>query len=98
MRHILQLKPELIKLDRCIVAGIDTNRGQRTLGAAMVTFATGIGAALIAEGIETDKELDTVTELGMDAGQGYLLGRPSERPEEWMQWQDRTSSMGDPSP
>jgi EAL domain-containing protein (putative c-di-GMP-specific phosphodiesterase class I) len=53
----------------------------------MVKFAAGIGADLIAEGIETDKELAMVTELGMNAGQGYLLGRPSVRPEEWEQWQ-----------
>jgi EAL domain-containing protein (putative c-di-GMP-specific phosphodiesterase class I) len=48
----------------------------------MASFAVGIGATLIAEGIETDTELTTVTELGMNAGQGYL-GRPSVRPEEW---------------
>jgi PAS domain S-box-containing protein len=97
MRHILQLKPELIKLDRHIVAGIDGDHGQRTLGAAMVKFATGIGAALIAEGIETDTELATVAELGIIAGQGYLLGQPSAHPEEWSHWQARTPSTGDPS-
>ena len=86
--HILQLKPELIKLDRTIIAGIDTDPGQRALGMAMVSFAAGIGATLIAEGIETQTELATVTELGMDAAQGYLLGRPSVRPEEWSQWQN----------
>ncbi|WP_197023227.1 EAL domain-containing protein [Arthrobacter sp. MA-N2] len=86
MRHILQIRPELIKLDRTIIAGIDTDPGQRTLGMAMVSFAKGIGAALIAEGIETDTELTTVTELGMNVGQGYLLGRPSVRSEDWAQW------------
>jgi EAL domain-containing protein (putative c-di-GMP-specific phosphodiesterase class I) len=94
MRHILQLKPELIKLDRTIVGGLDANHGQRALGAAMVSFATGIGAALIAEGIETQTELTTVTELGMNAAQGYLLGRPSVRPEEWSQWQNRFPGGG----
>jgi hypothetical protein len=59
----------------------------RALGAAMVTFATGIGATLTAEGIETDTELATVAGLGVKAGQGYLLGRPSVRPEEWSGWQ-----------
>lgn len=86
MRHILQLRPELIKLDRTIIAGIDTDPGQRTLGMAMVSFAKGIGASLIAEGIETDKELSTVTELGMNVGQGYLLGMPSVRSEDWAHW------------
>ena len=86
MRHILQLKPELIKLDRHIIAGIDTDPGHRALGAAMVGFATEIGSVLVAEGIETEGELAAVTGLGIDAGQGYLLGRPSVRPEDWTQW------------
>jgi EAL domain-containing protein (putative c-di-GMP-specific phosphodiesterase class I) len=93
MRHILQLRPELIKLDRTIIAGIDTDPGQRILGMAMVSFAAGIGAALIAEGIETDTELTTVTQLGMNVGQGYLLGRPSVRPEDWDHWHNW--SLGD---
>jgi PAS domain S-box-containing protein len=86
MRHILQLKPDLIKLDRDIIAGIDTDPGQRALGAAMVGFAKETGADLVAEGIETEAELTAVTKLGMSAGQGYLLGRPSVRPETWTQW------------
>ncbi len=94
MRHILQLRPELVKLDRTIIAGIDTDPGQRALGMAMVSFATRIGAALIAEGIETDTELTTVTELGINAGQGYLLGRPSVRSEDWAQWHSRPPGDG----
>ncbi|GAB2722444.1 hypothetical protein GCM10027038_21230 [Arthrobacter bambusae] len=86
MRHILQLKPDLIKLDREIIAGIDTDPGQRALGAAMVGFSSEIGAALVAEGIETEAELAAVTKLGMTAAQGYLLGRPSLRPEDWAGW------------
>jgi PAS domain S-box-containing protein len=87
MRHILQLKPELIKLDRTIIAGIDTDPSHRALGMAMVSFAAGIGATLVAEGIETQTELVTVTGLGMKVGQGYLLGRPSVRREDWSHWQ-----------
>jgi len=41
---------------------------------------------LIAEGIETEAELQAVQRLGFHAGQGYLLGRPSTRPEDWIQW------------
>ncbi|MDQ0211070.1 EAL domain-containing protein [Arthrobacter bambusae] len=86
MRHILQLKPDLIKLDRDIIAGIDTDPAQRALGAAMVGFSSEIGAALVAEGIETEAELAAVTELGMTAAQGYLIGRPSLSPEDWASW------------
>lgn len=86
MRHILQLKPDVIKLDRNIIAGIDSDPGQRALGAAMVGFAGQIGAVLVAEGIETLPELDAAADLGMSAGQGYLLGRPTVKPEDWTSW------------
>lgn len=86
MRHILQLRPDLIKLDRNIIAGIDKDQAQRALGAAMVGFAGQIHAVLVAEGIETEEELAAVRELGMDAGQGYLLGRPTTASEDWTHW------------
>jgi EAL domain-containing protein (putative c-di-GMP-specific phosphodiesterase class I) len=44
----------------------------------------------VAEGIETAAELDAVTTLGMTAGQGYFLGRPSLEPADWALWQDTT--------
>lgn len=87
MRHILQLRPDIIKLDRSLIAGIHDNTGQRALGAAMVKFAKQTGATIVAEGIETHTELDAVTTLGMTAGQGYLLGRPSIQPKDWTLWQ-----------
>lgn len=92
MRHILRLSPELIKLDRTIVAGIDNNPNQRALCAAMVSFSSQIGASLVAEGIETNSELATVMELGANTGQGYLLGRPSVLPADWSQWRRRNRS------
>jgi PAS domain S-box-containing protein len=104
MRHILLLKPDSIKLDRDIVAGIDSDPGQRALGAAMAGFAKEIGARLVAEGIETEAELAAVTKLGMTAGQGYLLGRPSVKPEDWAQWGEalphgeRTKTSMNPGP
>jgi EAL domain-containing protein (putative c-di-GMP-specific phosphodiesterase class I) len=98
MRHVLQLRPDLIKLDRNIIAGIDTDPGQRALGAAMVGFATEIDAGLVAEGIETEAELTSVTTLGMTAGQGYLLGRPSVRPEDWALWCEGNQAATGPIP
>lgn len=92
MRHILRLSPELVKLDRTIVAGIDNDDNLKALCAAMVSFASQIGASLVAEGIETNSELTTVTELGVNAGQGYLLGRPSVLPADWDHWRQRNRS------
>ncbi|CAN7341916.1 EAL domain-containing protein [Arthrobacter sp. LjRoot14] len=86
MRHIVHLRPDIIKLDRSLIAGINDDIGQHALGAAMVAFARQIGATLIAEGIETAAELAAVDGLGMTAGQGYYLGRPTIQPEEWAKW------------
>jgi EAL domain-containing protein (putative c-di-GMP-specific phosphodiesterase class I) len=62
----------------------------------MVEFAKEISATLVAEGIETSAELSAVTGLGMTAGQGYLLGRPSIQSREWATWvhEDRYGSPG----
>jgi len=86
MRHILQLRPDIIKLDRSLIAGIDSDQGQRALGAAMVEFAKQIRARIVAEGIETQAELTAVTQLGMTSGQGYFLGRPTIHPTDWADW------------
>ena len=101
MRHIVELKPDVIKLDRKVITGINANTGLRALGAAMVRFARDIGASLVAEGIETEAELDALRTLGMDAGQGYLLGRPTVATEEWKLWSsgshvDHHPSTGSP--
>jgi PAS domain S-box-containing protein len=88
-RHILRLKPDIIKLDREILAGIDTDPARRALGAAVAMFASDIGATVIAEGIETQAELAAVTALGMPAVQGYLLGGATLNPAEWARWQPR---------
>lgn len=76
-RHILQLKPDIIKLDRSLINGIDTECSQFALATAIVAFATTTQAILVAEGIETESELDAIRRLGIQLGQGYLLGRPA---------------------
>ena len=90
MRHILQLRPDIIKLDRTLITGINTNPGQRALGSAMVKFAQEISATIIAEGIEHDAELITARELGIHAGQGYLLGRPTTCHTDWATWRPQS--------
>ena len=50
------------------------------LVAAFVGFASEIGATLVAEGIETEGELNTLRELGVTCGQGHYLAKPGELP------------------
>lgn len=75
--HIIELAPSFIKLDRSLIAGIDTDPVRRALASALVTFSHQSGAQVVAEGIETAGELATVAALDVDFGQGFYLGRPA---------------------
>lgn len=86
LRHIKQLAPDIIKLDRNFLAGVDTDPLSHAFAEAMAGFAGQLGASVTAEGIETSGELAAVKEIGMAAGQGYVLGRPTTRPEDWNSW------------
>ena len=78
MRHILQLRPDIIKLDISLTRDIDTDAARRALAGSIAQFGSQTGAVVVAEGIETAAELDTLVGLGIGFGQGYLLGRPAE--------------------
>jgi EAL domain-containing protein (putative c-di-GMP-specific phosphodiesterase class I) len=78
----VNLAPEIIKLDRALVARIDEDVTRQALVRAGVGFAAALGAALVAEGIETEEELRTLLALGITLGQGFHLGRP-EPAEYW---------------
>jgi PAS domain S-box-containing protein len=76
-RHILELAPAFVKLDIGLVRGIDADSARQALVAGMEYFAVKRKLGLIAEGIETKAELQTLRVLGVRFGQGYLLGRPA---------------------
>ncbi|MET4096310.1 EAL domain-containing protein [Arthrobacter sp. UYCu712] len=99
LRHVKQLQPDIIKLDRNLIAGVDTDPLRHAFAEAMAGLAGQIGASATAEGIETSAELAAVTGLGMTTGQGYFLGRPSTRPEDWNSWvipADKVEALTDP--
>ena len=77
-RHILELSPAMVKLDIALVRGLDGDQGRQALLAGMVLFATKRRIQLIAEGIETEAELEVLRSLEIPYGQGYLLGRPQD--------------------
>jgi EAL domain-containing protein (putative c-di-GMP-specific phosphodiesterase class I)/AmiR/NasT family two-component response regulator len=80
LRHILRLSPDIIKLDRDLIFGVDADPARRALASALVHFASDIGAMVIAEGIETTAELEVLRDLGVEFGQGYLMARPGPLP------------------
>jgi len=76
LQHILQLRPDMIKLDIALVRAIDTDTARRALVSALMFFAEETGCLMVAEGIETQAELDILRRLGVHCGQGYLFSRP----------------------
>lgn len=76
LRHILRIRPQIIKLDIDLTRRIDSDPARRVLATSLVAFGREVGAIVTAEGIETAEELDTLRRLGVQAGQGYHLARP----------------------
>ena len=74
--HIVELRPDFVKLDASIVRAVNVNLERQALVVAMRYFARSAGCRLIAEGIETEAEARTLTSLGVEFGQGFWLGRP----------------------
>lgn len=83
LRHVFQLRPELVKLDREWIAGLDQDPARQSLVNGLLDFTGKLGAVLLGEGIETEGERRTLLDLGVRFGQGYLLGRPAAA-EDWL--------------
>jgi EAL domain-containing protein (putative c-di-GMP-specific phosphodiesterase class I) len=78
--HILRLGPDIVKLGRDLVMGVDHDPVRRSMVAAFVHFGAETGTPVIAEGIETVHELDTLRGLGVRHAQGYHLAVPADLP------------------
>src|SRR6478736_4124198 len=76
MRHILNLKPDVIKLDISLTRHIDTDANRRALAKGLIAFAHEIGSTITAEGVETMAELSALRAIGVDKVQGYFLSTP----------------------
>jgi EAL domain-containing protein (putative c-di-GMP-specific phosphodiesterase class I) len=83
MSHILNIRPDFIKLDISLTRSINTDRWRRALARALIEFGQDTDCKIIAEGVETEGEMSILRELGVHAAQGWLLGRPVPIEELW---------------
>jgi diguanylate cyclase (GGDEF)-like protein len=90
LRHVIELSPDFLKIDRSLVSNVDKDRNRRALVHSLVAFATEVGCTVIAEGVETIAELETLRDAQVHLVQGFLFGTPS-RP-----WPD--IALGAPAP
>lgn len=70
---MIDVEPDFLKIDRYLIRGCDTHAYRRSVLESIHHLATRTGARLIAEGVETVEELETLQEIGIDLIQGYLL-------------------------
>ncbi|HTW07351.1 MAG TPA: EAL domain-containing protein [Acidimicrobiales bacterium] len=77
LQRLVDVRPEIVKLDRALTSQIDTDPPRRALVTAMRQFADDMGITVVAEGIERQEQLLVLRDIGIDCGQGYLLGRPA---------------------
>lgn len=75
-----EVRPEYVKVDKHFIQGVSQDPVKHQFLRSLCDIAAKTGALIIAEGIELESDLAVVLDLGMDFGQGYLLGRPAAEP------------------
>lgn len=81
LRLLAELEPTYIKMDISLTRGIGDSVRKQALASYLLDLADKSDAELIAEGVESQRDLETVVELGVDYAQGFLIGRPGEHGE-----------------
>lgn len=76
-QHVLNLEPDLVKLDLALVQGVGACSRRQALVEAMLMFARRTDAVLVAEGVERAEDLQALSRLGVELAQGYFLARPA---------------------
>jgi EAL domain-containing protein (putative c-di-GMP-specific phosphodiesterase class I) len=77
---LVNAPPDLVKLDLSVVRGIEASPSRQDFVRAIVAVARPAGALVLAEGIESQAEANTLVELGCDLLQGFHFGRPAPHP------------------
>jgi len=92
LHHVVELRPDFIKVDRSLVDGVADDHARRVAVSAFVLLSLDLGATVVAEGVERPRDLSTLCDLGVQAAQGYLLGRPSTRRDDLTRWSETPPS------
>ena len=80
LRQIAELAPDIVKVDRSLVSDVDLDPVKAALLELLADFTARLGGKLLAEGVERFEELDFAARLGVSLAQGFVLGRPTLRP------------------
>ncbi|MFV0317226.1 MAG: EAL domain-containing protein [Microthrixaceae bacterium] len=78
--HVLELRPDVLKIDRSLTSGADSDPARRSLISVVIELARRFDSKVVAEGVETSAEFGALAALGVDLVQGYLIARPGPLP------------------
>ncbi len=77
LHHLVEIRPDIVKIDTTVIHGIADDELRQAVAYAYASLSKRAGAISLAEGIETEAEYSMLSSMEVDAGQGYLLGRPA---------------------
>jgi len=77
LESLILLQPDVIKIDKRLVHHISHDKSQREMLRRLLAVVASLNTKIIAEGIETREDLETLKELGVPFGQGFLWGQPA---------------------
>jgi EAL domain-containing protein (putative c-di-GMP-specific phosphodiesterase class I) len=86
---LADFQPDTIKIDRCLVTGVDTNKARQAIIAGLMRTADMLGISVVAEGVERPEEARTLVGMGLHLFQGYLFARPAIQtliPDDRINW------------
>jgi EAL domain-containing protein (putative c-di-GMP-specific phosphodiesterase class I)/DNA-binding NarL/FixJ family response regulator len=96
LRHIVRLAPDLIKVDMSMLRAMAADPTGHEPLSSFIGLAFDIGAMVVADGVETEQEVETLRRLGIDHAQGNYLARPGPIPKGGGTW-GRTTLSADPT-
>ena len=91
LTYLKQLPIDVLKIDRSFVDGLGTDPNDTSIVRMILSLASALDLTAIAEGVETEIQLDALREYGCELGQGYFWS-PGLPPDELVAWLDRTSA------
>ncbi|MFW5684481.1 MAG: EAL domain-containing protein, partial [Spirochaetota bacterium] len=80
MSYLKRLPVSTLKIDRSFVIGLPANGEDVSIVQAIITMAHGLGLRIVAEGVDSDEQVEFLRERGCDCYQGYLFSRPLPAP------------------
>ena len=71
-----RLRPDVLKVGRDFVSGLESDPARRAVVEGLVQLVSALGGRVLAVGVEHQSQLDSLSQVGITLGQGFVLGRP----------------------